>query len=204
MTEHYFTEEQTTEFRPMKIPIRVKGVETQFYTSGGVFSPKRLDNGTLLLIESAIVGKGWKVLDLGCGYGVVGVLVKKKEPSIELVMSDVNSRAVKLAAMNAKLHGMEAKVLQSNGFDNKEFSGMMFDTILLNPPQTAGKDVCFALIDGSYEHLVKGGMLQLVVRSQKGGKQLSAKMEEVFGNVKDIAKGSGYRLYVGVRNKGGN
>lgn len=195
MTEHYYSEKQTSEFKPVKMLVRVLGIEFELYAAGGVFSAKKLDIGTRLLIESAKVRKGWKVLDVGCGYGVVGIAIKKKNPSAEVVMSDVNERAVRLAEMNIALHKLEAKAVQSDIFSNPLLDSMRFDTILLNPPQTAGKQVCFSMIEQSREHLVKGGLLQLVARSQKGGKHLSKKMEEVFGNVRDTAKKSGYRVY---------
>ncbi|MBW2972545.1 methyltransferase [Candidatus Woesearchaeota archaeon] len=196
MAEHYFTKEPTSLFRPQKVRMAVAGTEIELYTAGGVFSPKQLDKGTRLLIKAAIVKKGWKVLDLGCGYGIVGIAIKKMNPSAEVVMSDVNSRAVKLARMNLEELKMEAAVLHSDAFSNKELDSMRFDTILLNPPQTAGKDVCFRLIEESKMHLVKGGLLQIVARSQKGGKQLSKHMEETFGNVRETAKGSGFRIYI--------
>jgi 16S rRNA (guanine1207-N2)-methyltransferase len=75
----------------------------------------------------------------------------------------------------------------------------VFDTILLNPPQTAGKKLCFELIEESKAHLKKDGLLQLVARHNKGGKDLSKKMLEVFGNVEPTAKEAGFRVYVSKR-----
>ena len=205
MVEHYYSKEQKSQFRPRKITIRVSGIELEVYTAAGVFSPKKLDAGTRLLIEKGFVRKGrqghqgqkaWRVLDFGCGYGVLGILLKQKNPSIDVVMSDVNARAVKLANMNIKLNNVKADVMQSDVFANKRLDAMRFDAIFLNPPQTAGKKICFRMIEEAKDHLVKGGLLQLVARHQKGGKHLSQKMEEVFGNVRDIAKKSGYRVYV--------
>ena len=71
-----------------------------------------------------------------------------------------------------------------------------FDTILLNPPQHAGKDVCMKMIENAIKYLKNGGLLQLVARHNKGGKSFEKKMKEVFGNVKDIAKKGGFRVYV--------
>ncbi len=201
MTEHYYSEKQESPFKPVKIKIRGLGTEFSMYTAGGVFSPKKLDSGTKLLINEAKLEKDWKVLDFGCGYGVLGVSLKKRIPSLDMVMTDVNSRAVKLAEMNLKLHSVKAKVYQSDVFKNKTLAELKFDTILLNPPQTAGKAVCFKMIEESAQHLVEGGLLQIVVRHQKGGKVLSKKMEEVFGNMNETAKGSGYRVYVSEKKK---
>ena len=203
MPEHYYTKTQTSQFRPKKI--RISGINAGFadlgsdcfelYTAGGVFSPKRLDTGTRLLINTAVIKKGWKVLDFGCGYGVVGIAIKKMNPSVDIVLADINSRAIKLANMNLKLHHINAQAVQSDIFSNRKLDSMTFDTILLNPPQTAGKKICFRMIEESFTHLKKGGLLQLVARHQKGGKHLSKKMNEVFGNVHELAKGAGYRVY---------
>ena len=184
---HYFSEKQNSKLNLKKIKINLKNFEFYF------FSKKRLDSGTKILIENAIIKKNWNVLDLGCGYGVIGISIKKIYPSSEVIMTDINTRAVKLAKKNVKLHNLDIKVKKSYLFekiDNK------FNTILVNPPQTAGKDVCFKLIEKSMDFLETKGLLQLVARHNKGGKSLSKKMNQVFGNVKDIVKESGYRVYV--------
>jgi 16S rRNA G1207 methylase RsmC len=196
MTEHYYSEKQTSEFHPAKIKVNVMGMDIELYTAGGVFSPKQIDAGTRLLIESAMVQPGWKVLDLGCGYGIVGIAIKKKYPLATVFMSDINERAVQLSKMNIELNRIEATVLHSDVFKNKELERIKFDTILLNPPQTAGKKLCFQMIEESKQRLNKGGTLQIVARHNKGGEGLSKKMEEVFGNMAETAKKSGYRVYI--------
>ncbi len=197
MSEHYFTEKPTSKLRLRKISVFVRGINLNLNTAAGVFSPDYLDNGTKLLIESAIIKNSWKVLDLGCGYGVVGIAIKRLFPSVNITMSDINERALKLAKMNAKLNKTEAEIIKSNSFDS--INGM-FDTILLNPPQTAGKETCFDMIEKSFEHLNKKGLLQLVARHNKGGSTFEKKMKEVFGNVKEISKKSGYRVYASEKN----
>ena len=101
-----------------------------------------------------------------------------------------------LTKKNLKLNDVKGKTIQSDGFKkiNEEF-----DAVLLNPPQVAGKDVCFMLIEESFTHLNKGGNLQIVARHNKGGKTLSEKMRSVFGNVEETAKGSGYRVYLSLK-----
>ena len=112
--------------------------------------------------------------------------------TLKVTFSDINERAVKITRINLKLHKLKAEVVQSDRFENiKE----KYNTILLNPPQTAGKELCFRLIEDSKKHLNKNGTLQVVARHNKGGKELSKKMKEVFGNIIEIAKGSGYRIY---------
>lgn len=192
--EHYYSEKQTSEFRISKIESHLRGNTIQLYTGSGVFSIKQIDKGTKLLIEDCIVQPGWKILDLGCGYGPIGILMAKAFPQSSVTMSDINERAIKLSRMNIGLNQIEnIKAIKSDLYTNLNEK---FDTILTNPPQLAGRKICFEIIEKAKEHLNKDGLLQLVARHNKGGKELEKKMKEVFGNVKDIAKKSGYRVYV--------
>ena len=108
-------------------------------------------------------------------------------------MSDINKRAVMLARKNAELNSVSCRILQGNLYDKIEKKD--FEVVLSNPPQTAGKEICFKVIEQSKSQLVAGGSLQIVARHKKGGKTLSEKMQEVFGNVKIIARESGYSVY---------
>jgi len=191
---HYYSEKQASPMHTSKIKVLLRGISFEFYTAPGVFSKKKIDNGTELLIEHAIIEDGWNVLDIGCGYGPIGIAVAKCFPNANVLMAEINTRALKLAGMNADLNRVKnVERVHSNLFDgiNKKFNA-----ILVNPPQSAGKKLCFEIIEKSKGHLEKNGLLQLVARRNKGGAELSKKMKEVFGNVKEIVKGSGYRVYV--------
>ena len=190
---HYYSEKQTSEFNPNKIPIKLKKIQFELYSASGVFSRKKLDNGTKLLINEAIIESNWNILDFGCGIGVVGIALKLLSPDISVTMLDINQRAVKLSKMNSKLHNLKLKIIVS---DLYEKISNKFDTILINPPQTAGKELCFQIIEKTPLFLKENGLFQLVARHKKGGSALKTKMFEVFGNVEEIAKGSGYRVYV--------
>lgn len=190
--EHYFTRTPTSKLKEREIIAEARGVKVELITGSGTFSPKKIDTGTKLLIEKAIIKKNQKILDLGCGYGMVGILLGKAEPTLKILMTDINERAVMLAEKNAEKNNVKAEAKQSDIFEN---ISEKFDVILLNPPQTAGKDICFKMIEGSKKYLNEEGSLQIVARHQKGGKTLQAKMEETFGNVEVIGKGSGYRIY---------
>ncbi len=192
-TEHYYTKTPTSKLKKREIKTKLRGQEFKFITGSGVFSPKRIDTGTRVLIENAKVKKGDSVLDLGCGYGVVGVVIAKTVSGVKVVMSDINERAVMLAGKNARENKVDANAVQSYVFENIEEK---FDVILLNPPQTAGKKLCFKMIEESKKYLKKGGSLQLVARHQKGGKTLQMKMEEVFGNSEVLSRQSGFRVYM--------
>ncbi|MBS3128868.1 class I SAM-dependent methyltransferase [Candidatus Woesearchaeota archaeon] len=195
MTPHYFSQHQTSSYREQEFSAVLHGNTLTFLTASGVFSLKKIDKGSALLIEySQIPEQAKTILDLGCGYGAVGIALAKAFPEKEVLMNDVNERAVFLCQKNIKKNNLEnAKVVISDGFEkiNKNF-----DVILLNPPQTAGKKVCEKLMEESFHHLNEKGTLQIVARHQKGGKSLSEHMKNVFGNLDILAKGGGYRVYI--------
>ena len=191
---HYYSEYQDSIPRRHPIDIRVGPVAFSIDSASGIFSARKLDRGTRALIDNCIAEDGWNILDLGCGYGPVGIALAKMYPEAKVMMSDVNRRAVKLAKENCKKLGLKnAQALHSDGF---EAISRLFETILLNPPQRAGKEVCLKLIAGAKEHLKPGGLLQVVARKNKGGNIISGMMEESFGNVRPIAKEAGYWVYV--------
>ena len=193
MVEHYYSKEQSSALNLKKIKIVVKGASFELYSGSGIFSKGSLDAGTKVLLEHMLMQDSWKALDLGCGYGVVGIYLRKNF-NAHVVMADINSRAVMIAKKNAQLYGFkDIEVIESDLFQSIKGT---FDTILANPPQNAGKETCFKLIEQSKEHLLKGGLLQLVARHNKGGKFLMLKMQETFGNVKAIAKKAGYWVYL--------
>jgi len=194
--EHYYSEQQKSLLDLKKIKQKIKGKNFEFYTSSGVFSKEKIDKGTLILAENMKIENNSKVLDIGCGIGILGIAAAKLF-SANVVMSDINKRAVMLAKMNVKLNNIKAEIYQGNLYEKIKQND--FDVILSNPPQTAGKDLCFQLIEQSKNYLKNSGSLQLVARNNKGGKTLSNKMKEVFGNVKVIAKKAGYWVYASVK-----
>ena len=194
--EHYYSEEQTSELKIKKISQNIKGTAFEFYTASGIFSKDKIDRGTLALAENMIIGKNSKVLDVGCGIGVLGIVAAKLFGST-VVMTDINKRAVMLAKKNAELNNVKAEIHQGNLYEKIKDND--FNVVVSNPPNTAGKELCFQLIEESKNYLKQNGSLQIVARHNKGGKTLSNKMEEVFGNVKVVAKKSGYFVYMGVK-----
>ncbi|MBI2657154.1 class I SAM-dependent methyltransferase [Candidatus Woesearchaeota archaeon] len=190
--KHYYSEQQESPLSLKKISQKIRKQELEFYTASGIFSKEKIDKGTSVLAESMVIGSNAKVLDIGCGIGILGIAAAKLF-NANIVMSDINKRAVMLAKKNAVLNGVKAEICQGNLYEKIKDGD--FDVVLSNPPQTAGKEICFELIDGSRNHLKNGGSLQLVARHNKGGNTLSRKMEEAFGNVKVIAKKSGYWVY---------
>ncbi len=196
--QHYFTPTQTGKKRSYKFSSKVGGVVVNFKTASGIFSPRKLDLVTLTLIKNMHLKKDGRILDLGCGYGAVGIYAAKFCPSSFIVMVDINKRAVECAKENVNINDVKnAKVKQSFGFS--ALKNQTFDIILFNPPQTAGLDICFELIEESYEHIKKQGNLQIVVRRRKGGERFEEKLEKLFGNVEVIGKKAGYWVYKSIK-----
>ena len=194
MAEHYFTKIPRSTLKKSIIRCTVAGISVLLHSGSGVFSKDKLDTGTAVLLEHMVLPKTGQVLDLGCGIGIVGIVVKRKAQDLEVFMSDINERAVQLAKKNAKENRVDAEVRSGDGF--APWEGEKFDCILLNPPQHAGKDTCFQLIEGASKHLTHKGTFQLVARRKKGGASLAKHMEDIFGNVEEIGKKSGFGVWV--------
>jgi len=196
--EHYFTEKPKSKSRKTSFKTRISGNDIIINSSSGIFSVREIDFGTRLLIENAKIN-GTEILDLGCGYGIVGIALKKITPDINITMIDVNERAVKVSIENCESNNIDAKVLRSDIFSHPELKDKKFDTILTNPPFSAGKKLCFQFIEQSTQHLNKNGLFELVAPHNKGGESLKRKMLEVFGNAGELAKKSGFRVYISIK-----
>jgi 16S rRNA (guanine1207-N2)-methyltransferase len=193
--EHYFTPSPSAKGRRLTLEITLRGQSLRFVTEAGVFSRERIDRGTRLLISEMEIGPADRVLDLGCGYGPVGVVAAKLAPQGHVTLVDINERAVALARENLALNGIEnGEALAGDGY--APVGERRFDVIALNPPVRAGLAVVHRLIAGGAAHLAPGGRFYLVGRTQQGVIRLGKKMAEVFGGVEEVAKGGGYRLYV--------
>ena len=141
MPDHYYTENPNSAHDERRVALRALGNELTFITDAGVFSRDGLDRGTELLLD-ALPALSGRVLDLGCGWGAVGVALGKRWPELDIVMTDINSRAVGLAWRNLTENGVRATVVQGDGFAAVEGK---FDAIVTNPPIRAGKAVIYGL-----------------------------------------------------------
>ncbi|MGQ4832915.1 MAG: class I SAM-dependent methyltransferase [Candidatus Asgardarchaeia archaeon] len=195
MVTHYFSEKPGGKFSIFEISVYVRGLSLKLLTAPGIFSYKKLDYGTKTLIEYMQVIHNAKVLDLGTGIGVIGIVYAILSPTSSIYMVDINERAVKIAKMNVRRYMLHnCRVIKSNLFE--KIDNLKFDVILSNPPISAGLKTCYALIEESYNHLNKNGLLQIVARHKKGGRRLMEKMKEVFENCEVVAKSGGYWVYL--------
>lgn len=193
MTEHYYTEKPKSKPEYGLITTYFKNRLFEFITASGVFSKTRIDLGTRLLIETMILPEKGNILDIGCGYGPVGITAAAFNPKLNVIMTDLNERALWLAKENAKRNKTENIEIRK-GFLYEPVKDTKFETILSNPPTTAGMKIVLPIIEQASQHLVKDGLLQMVVRSKISGKRLTTVIEETFGNIEIHARKSGYRV----------
>ena len=161
-----------------------------FLTDSGVFSKKMVDYGSQVLLNTLDFEKGKTLLDLGCGYGPLGISLAKVQ-DVKPTMVDINNRAIDLAKQNAQKNGVEADIFQSNIYEKVNGT---FDYIISNPPIHAGKQVVLTIITESINYLKVGGNLTIVIQKKQGAPSAKAKMEEVFGNVEILKRDKGYYI----------
>ena len=192
--DHYFTPRPQAEESPRVIDVNVRGVSFRLWTDSGVFSKGHLDPGTRMLIEHVRVPASGKLLDLGGGYGPIGLVLAKENPSLQVYMVDANERAVNLAKRNAVENGLsQVEVVLGDGFEPFE-PAMRFTAVVTNPPYRAGKKIVHQWVAQSFERLEPHGTFTCVGRTKQGIKSLARHIEGVFGNVRELAKGGGYRV----------
>jgi len=136
------------------------------------------------------------VLDIGCGYGAVGITVAKINPNLHVVMTDVNARAVRLAKKNVELNRV-ANTEVRYGFFYEPVEDFKFNSILSNPPVSAGMQTVKSIIVGAPSVMAASGSFQMVIRSKIGAKLLPALFDEIFGNCEVVARESGFRVLTG-------
>lgn len=192
MTEHYFSRNPQSKSEPKLWSYQIAGTSYNFTSDIGVFSKNEVDFGTSFLIENfkepTIKGS---VLDLGCGYGPIGIAIADIYENREIVMADINERAVELSKKNIALNHIEnAEVIQSDRFSS--IKGYSFASILTNPPIRAGKKVIYQMFEESKEALLKNGELWVVIQKKQGAASTMDKLEDLFGNVEKIGRSKGY------------
>lgn len=204
MTEHYYSRKPSTASDEQKIEAVLLGMKLTYITDQGVFSKTGIDFGSRLLIESfqsqlqneveSSTANPYRVLDLGCGYGAMGLALAKKFPQIEVTMADINERAVGLAKKNAvQLSIKNAVILQSDGFGS--LGNRKFEQIITNPPIRAGKQLIHGWFEQSVNYLEPGGSLWIVIQKKQGAPSALKKLEEVYGVVEEVERDKGYSIF---------
>ena len=190
MSDHYYTENPASAHDERQVRLEALGNALVFTTDAGVFSRDGLDRGTEALLE-ALPALSGRVLDLGCGWGPMGVALGKKYPGLEITMTDINQRAVALARRNLAANGVSAEVVQGDGFE--AVTGR-FDAIVTNPPIRAGKSVIYGLFRQARDFLNPGGALYLVIRKQQGAPSALRFLRELYAEAEVIDRSGGFHV----------
>lgn len=189
MNDHYYTQNPTSEHKYAPCDYTYRGHPLHFTTDAGVFSRGEVDFGTDVLLKALPEQLSGRILDLGCGWGAVGVSVGKYWPGCEIVMSDVNERALELSARNARANGVAVQTVQSDGLSNVPGS---FDAVITNPPIRAGKQVIYGMFRDCAGRLRENGALYIVIRKQQGAESALKFLKTIYDHVETIDKSGGF------------
>ncbi|HSJ39352.1 MAG TPA: class I SAM-dependent methyltransferase [Planococcus sp. (in: firmicutes)] len=195
MSQHYYSKNPQTTSKPQEWDFTLRGEKIHFQTDSGVFSKNEVDFGSRLLIEafeeSLVEGP---ILDVGCGYGPIGIALAKSLPRKRVHMVDVNTRAIELAKKNAlKNNADNVEIYESDGLSSVSEEG--FSAIVTNPPIRAGKETVFRFYEEAFEKVSPGGSLWVVIQKKQGAHSTQEKLEELFGNCSVADKKKGYFIF---------
>jgi 16S rRNA (guanine1207-N2)-methyltransferase len=201
VNDHYYSNKPKSASQRQVFDAMLRGFNFRLTSDAGVFSRDGVDYCSRVLIEHMEIPHNARVLDIGCGYGPIGLTAARMAPQGHVTLIDINERAVELSRHNAVTNGIHnVSIAQSDLFTVVE--GETFDVILSNPPIRAGKVVVHQLFIDSWKHLKPGGSIWVVIQNKQGAPSARAKLEETYGeeNVIEVGKDKGYRLYRSNRN----
>ncbi len=190
MNDHYYTRDPHSASRPAECVFTYRGTELAFRTDAGVFSRGELDTGTRLLLEALPERMAGEILDLGCGWGAIGIAVARTQPEARVTMADVNLRALELSRENAKRNRADVVCAESDGL--AAFAGKTFDAVVTNPPIRAGKQVIYGMFADAAKHLAPEGALYLVIRKQQGAESCVRYLQGIYGAVEKLDRSGGF------------
>ena len=187
----YFDNENNIKHNKKIIEFYFNDKNYNLYSDNGVFSKDKFDYGTRLLLDSIDISKlSGNVLDLGCGIGVVGIILGTINKNINIDMIDINERAISLVRDNLTLNKVKANVFSSDVYSNVN---KKYDYIITNPPIRAGKEVVRKFLLGGYDYLNDNGILYFVMRKDHGVKSMIKELESKY-NVTIVNKDKGFYI----------
>ena len=198
MNDHYYTRVPQSESRPVSCEYSYRGIALSFRTDAGVFSKGEVDTGTRLLLEALPEEMSGDILDLGCGWGVIGISIARKWPGTRVTMADVNTRALELSRENAKQNRAEVTCGESDGM--AALDGQAFDAVVTNPPIRAGKQVIYRMFADAAKSLKPSGALYLVIRKQQGAESCMKYLQTIYSSVEKLDKSGGFWVLKAIRN----
>lgn len=198
MSNHYYSKKPETAHNRQVHNFASRGQELKLITDAGVFSKTGVDYGSRVLIEHMELKQDDNILDVGCGYGPIGLMAAKLSPAGQVTLIDINERAVQLAAENARANGISnVEALQSDLFE--VVKGRSFDVILTNPPIRAGKAVVHRIFEEGLELLKDGGVMWVVIQKKQGAPSALEKLESLYDSVEEVTRDKGYWILKAIK-----
>ena len=174
---HYFINDNSVKSNETKIKVSFRNNDYNFIVDNGVFSKTKLDFGTKTLLESLDFNKiNGDVLDFGCGWGPIGIIIKSNTLS-NVDMLDINERSINLAKKNASLNNVDVNIFESDIYSNVS---KKYDFIITNPPIRVGKKILYKILFEAYDYLKQNGELWLVISKNQGAKSLHKDLLEKY------------------------
>ena len=198
---HYFQDDPNLISNIKTINFEVNGISVNLLTDNGVFSKNKVDEGSLAFLKVILpLDLGNNILDLGCGYGTIGLTLAIAKKEARVTLADVNTRALALCKRNADAYdlGQRVTILQSDIYEKIEGP---YDSIVVNPPIRAGKAVTYRMYEEAKQYLIDGGSLFIVIRKAQGAESAAKYIESIFGNIKLLDRHKGYHIYQAVKSK---
>ena len=190
MSNQYFENNVNLESNEIIIPYYFRGQKFNFITDNGVFSKKEVDFGSSLLLQTVTLDDGDRVLDVGCGYGVIGLVIAKVKPQSLVDMIDINERAIRLSCKNKTLNKIEnVEIFVSNIYQNIV---KKYDVIVSNPPIRAGKKIVHEIASKSFEFLNEDGTFWCVIQKKQGAESMLKLLIQIYQKGKIVKKNKGY------------
>lgn len=183
---HYFINDDSVKSNIKEVRHSFKGLDFKFLTDTGIFSYGEIDDASEILITN-IPNLNGSMLDLGCGYGFIGVCLSKAY-NLHTTFVDVNLKALELTKKNCINNNVKGDVFESDGFSNIK---QKFNNIVMNPPIHAGKKLIFDIYENSIKYLENGGSLFLVIRKKHGAESTIKRLTEIYNNCNILYKKKG-------------
>lgn len=195
MTEHYYSRNTSKKSERKKWSVTLQGKSFAFFSDHAVFSKDGVDFGSRTLVETFTSPEvEGDILDIGCGYGPIGLALASGSPSRSVVMVDVNARALELAKVNAEENGINnVEILESDGAG--AVKDRTFAAVVTNPPIRAGKKTVHRIFEEAAYVLKEGGELWVVIQKKQGAPSAETKLKELFKEVHLIRKNKGYYIF---------
>ncbi len=196
----YFTNDPNVISKQRIISYHIFDKQFDFISDNGVFSKGKIDQGSIALLKTIIPLNeiSGNILDLGSGYGTIGLTLASFFDDAKFTLVDINTRACALARLNlTRMQLKNVEVIESDCFEN--IKNNIFDVIVNNPPIRAGKKIIYKMFQESYEHLAQNGKLFVVIRKDQGAKTALEFIKSVFGNCKLIAREKGYHILKAIK-----